>query len=198
MGEAPGPGARGKGIDAPGAARDAPGAALVDARPTASVGGAATAFDDDVGLLVEHGRSEGESGSGATGSGGRSRRKAGQASAQGLIEEIGVWTRQRRCSTSCASCRPPPNSEAGLESHKGVAQPLALLAVRRQTLKPVWKVLNGGKRRRFLACRTSCAAKSCFLGFRMRPVTRMVKRRSFLARRSLACRSLRITCRLPL
>ena len=111
MGEAPGPGACGEGIDAPGAARDAPGAALVDARPTASVGGAATAFDDDVGLLVKHGRSEGEGGSGATGSGGRSRRKAGQASAQGLIEEIGVWTRQGRCSTSCASCRPPPNSQ---------------------------------------------------------------------------------------
>ena len=100
-----------------GPARDAPGAALVDARPTASVGGAATAFDDDVGLLVKHGRSEGEGGSGPTRSGGRSRRKAGQASAQRMIEEIGVCTGQGRCSTSCASCRPPPNSEAGLESH---------------------------------------------------------------------------------
>ena len=83
----------------------------------ASVGGAATAFDDDVGLLVKHGRSEDEGGSGATRSRGRSRRKAGQASAQRMIEEIGVCTGQGRCSTSCASCRPPPNSEAGLESH---------------------------------------------------------------------------------
>ena len=60
----------------------------------ASVGGAATAFDDDVGLLVKHGRSEDEGGSGATRSRGRSRRKAGQASAQRMIEEIGVCTRQ--------------------------------------------------------------------------------------------------------
>ena len=122
-----------------GPARDAPGAALVDARPTASVGGAATAFDF-LAMQAQPGRSEGERGSGATSSGGRSRRKVSARIDRrdwclderkvllNLLRFLPcrqtrkpVWKvirselfapSQGRCSTSCASCHPPPNMAA--------------------------------------------------------------------------------------